>query len=195
MQPLNETAEQCPFSMMNELSTKPALRAALIAARRTMPADVKAQADARIAGRLAQWIDAHQVRILGGYLAMAGEPDLSALYAELAARGVQLAMPVVLGRSQPLRFVRWQAGDALARDASGTLAPAARDEYVQPAAVLAPCVGFTEEKLRLGYGGGYFDRTLAQSPRPLAVGIAYATAKVVFAADPYDVPLDEILTD
>lgn len=181
--------------MMNKLTTKPVLRAALIAARRTMSADVKAQADARIVARLAQWIDAHQVRVLGGYLAMAGEPDLSALYAQLAARGIQVAMPVVLEKQQPLHFVPWQAGDALARDASGTLAPAARDGYVQPDAVIAPCVGFTDDKLRLGYGGGYFDRTLSQSPRPMAVGVAYATAKVAFAADPYDVPLDEILTD
>ncbi len=180
---------------MNKLSTKPALRAALIAARRTMPADVKAQADARIIERLAGWIDARQVQLLGGYLAMAGEPELAPLYAMLAERGVRIAMPVVVERHHPLRFVRWQPGDALARDASGTLAPTAREGYVQPDAVIAPCLGYTDSKLRLGYGGGYFDRTLAQSPRPLAVGVAYAIAKVAFAADVYDVPLDDIITD
>ena len=180
---------------MNNLSTKSELRAALIAARRRMPADVKAQADARIIARLTEWIDTHQVRLLGGYLAMASEPELAPLYAALAQRGVQVAMPVVVERHHPLRFVLWQAGDALARDASGTLAPVAREGFVQPDAVIAPCIGYTSDKLRLGYGGGYFDRTLAQSPRPLAVGIAYANAKVDFAADAYDVPLDDILTD
>ncbi len=180
---------------MNKLSTKSALRTALIAARRQMPADVKAQADARIIERLGHWIDAHQVKLLGGYLAMAGEPELLPLYATLARRGVGLAMPVVVERHHPLRFVLWQPGDVLARDASGTLAPVAREGFVQPDAVIAPCVGFTEQKLRLGYGGGYFDRTLAQSPRPLAVGVAYAMAKVTFEADAYDMPLDEILTD
>ena len=181
--------------MMNNLSTKSELRAALIAARRKMPADVKAQADARIIARLAGWIDAHQVKLLGGYLAMAGEPELSPLYATLAERGVALAMPVVVERHHPLRFVPWQPGDPLARDASGTLAPTAREGFVQPDAIIAPCVGYTDDKLRLGYGGGYFDRTLAQSPRPLAVGVAYAMAKVAFAADAYDMPLDDILTD
>ena len=48
---------------------------------------------------------------------------------------------------------------------------------------------------RLGFGGGYFDRTLAQSPRPRAVGIAYAFAKVSFEAEAHDIPLDVILTD
>ncbi|MEO0317591.1 MAG: hypothetical protein RL404_1268 [Pseudomonadota bacterium] len=180
---------------MNNLSTKSELRTTLIAARRRMPADVKTQSDGRIIERLAHWIDAHQVRLLGGYLAMAGEPELAPLYASLAERGVVVAMPVVVERHHPLRFVRWQPGDALARDASGTLAPAARDHFVQPDTVIAPCLGYTEQNLRLGYGGGYFDRTLAQPSRPRAVGVAYATARVAFAADAYDVPLDEIITD
>jgi 5-formyltetrahydrofolate cyclo-ligase len=171
------------------------LRRELIAARKAMTPDVKAQADARIAARLSAWLDAHQVRLLGAYLPMAGEPDLLSLYATLSDRGIQVAMPVVLEKNQPLRFVPWQAGDALARDASGTMAPADRTHFVTPDAVLAPCLGFTETRLRLGYGGGYFDRTLAQTPRPLSVGIAYAFTKVVFAADVFDIALDVILTD
>lgn len=175
--------------------TKADLRKELIAARRAMTADAKAQADARIAARLSAWLDVHQVRVLGAFLPMAGEPDLLSLYAALPGRGIQVAMPVVLEKNQPLRFVCWQAGDALARDASGTMAPADRTHYVTPDAVLAPCVGFTEARLRLGYGGGYFDRTLAQTPRPKAVGIAYAFTQVNFAADVFDVALDVILTD
>ncbi len=181
--------------MVNKQSNKPELRQQLIAARRALSADARAQADARIATRLMHWLEQHQVKVLGGYLAMAGEPDLSALYAQLPARGIVLAMPVVLERQQPLVFVRWTPGDALARDASGTMGPAARGDYLQPDAVLAPCIGFTEDNLRLGFGGGYFDRTLAQSPRPRAVGIAYAFAKAEFAAEPHDVPLDAVITD
>lgn len=183
---------------MSSMKTPPAkadLRKTLIAARKAMHADLKAQADARIANHLSAWLDAHQVKVLGAYVAMAGEPDLSALYAVLPERGVQVAMPVVLEKNQPLHFVLWQPGDALVRDASGTLAPAERIGFVTPDAVLAPCVGFTETRLRLGYGGGYFDRTLAQTPRPLAVGIAYAFSRVDFAADAFDIALDEILTD
>lgn len=167
----------------------------MIAARRDLEPAVKAQADARIAERLSLWLERHQVRVLGAYLPMPGEPDVSPLYAPLLARGIVLAMPVVLERHHPLVFVRWQPGDALARDASGTPAPAARGDYLQPDAVLAPCIGFTDACLRLGFGGGYFDRTLAQAPRPKAVGIAYASARVEFAAEAHDIPLDVVITD
>ncbi len=180
---------------MKNLDDKPELRQRMIAARRALAPAVKAQADARIAARLSRWIEQHQVRVLGAYLPMPGEPDLSRLYPQLLARGIVLAMPVVLERHHPLAFVRWQPGDALARDASGTPAPAARGEYLQPQAVLAPCIGFTDERLRLGFGGGYFDRTLALSPRPRAVGIAYAFSRVAFAAEQHDIPLDVIMTE
>lgn len=180
---------------MENLSDKAQLRRTLLAARRALTHDLKDQADARIARHLSQWLADHQVKVLGGYLPMAGEPDLSPLYAELPSRGIVLAMPVVLERHQPLAFVRWTAGDPLARDASGTMAPTVRGDYLQPDAVLAPCIGFTEDKLRLGFGGGYFDRTLAQSPRPKAVGIAYRFSKVSFTAEAHDIPLDVILTD
>ena len=66
-----------------------------------------------------------------------------------------------------------------------------RDLYV----ILVPCVGFTESCLRLGYGGGYFDRTLARSPRPRAIGIAYAFTRVSFEASAYDLALDLIISD
>lgn len=180
---------------MKTPAKKADLRKELIAARKAMQPDVKAQADARIAAQLSAWLDAHQVQVLGAYLPMAGEPDLLPLYAALPERGMRVAMPVVLEKNQPLRFVYWQAGDALARDASGTLAPADRTHFVTPDAVLAPCVGFTETRLRLGYGGGYFDRTLAQATRPRAVGIAYAFSQVSFNADAFDIALDVILTD
>ena len=180
---------------MNQPTSKAELRQQLIAARRALsPAD-KAAADARIVAKLLPWLIAHRVTILGAYLAIAGEPDMSALYDALPTHGIKLAMPVVLVRQQALVFVRWQPGDATSKDASGTLAPTERKHFVKPDAVLAPCVGYNDAQYRLGYGGGYFDRTLAQSPRPLAVGIAYAITKADFPADAFDIPLDVILTD
>ena len=122
---------------MKNSNAKADLRKELIAARKAISADVKVQADARIASKLVAWLDAHQVAVLGAYLPMAGEPDLTSLYATLPARGIQVAMPVVLEKNQPLHFVHWQAGDALTRDASGTLAPTERKHFVKPDAVLA----------------------------------------------------------
>jgi len=180
---------------MNTNTLKPVLRQQLLAARRAMPAHTKLAADQKIVQALSDCLTQHPPKILGAYLAMPGEPDLSELYTRLAARGLALAMPVVTEKNQPLRFISWQAGDPLARDASGTLAPIARTGFVKPDVVLAPCLGFTAGLLRLGYGGGYFDRTLAESPRPRAIGIAYAFAEVDFTADKYDVALDQIITE
>ena len=180
---------------MNQVTSKAELRHQLIAARRALAPEFKAAADARIVAKLLSWLQANDVRVLGAYLAIAGEPDLSALYEALPTHGITVAMPVVLAREEPLVFVQWRPGDALTKDESGTLAPSARGAYLQPDAVLAPCIGYTDQNLRLGFGGGYFDRTLAQNPRPRAVGIAYAFAKVSFAAEAHDIPLDVILTD
>lgn len=180
---------------MNPTTPKAELRQQLIAARRALTPEAKAAADQRIVNNALAWLVRNEVRILGGYLAIAGEPDLSALYTALPSHGITLAMPVVLERHQPLVFVHWQPGDPLAKDASGTMAPSARGNYLQPDTVLAPCIGYTEQNLRLGFGGGYFDRTLGQQSRPRAVGIAYAFAKVSFDAEPHDIPLDLIITD
>ena len=170
-------------------------RRQLIAARRAMPADVKAQADARIMAALWRWLDEHQPRSLGGYLALAGEPELMPLYERLSSRGITLAMPVALEKNAALVYQRWLPGESLSRDASGMQAPAARDAQIAPEVVLAPCVGFNDQGFRLGFGGGYFDRTLALAPRPKALGIAYASTRVSFMTDPHDIALDLIITD
>jgi len=171
------------------------LRQQLIAARRNMGADAKAIADARIMQRLSEWLDAHQPTSLGAFIAMSAEPELITLYETLSSRSITLAMPVVLEKNQALIYARWQPGEPLARDASGTMAPARHEQILKPSVVLAPCVGFNDEGFRLGYGGGYFDRTLAQEPKPTSIGIAYAITRAKFSVEAHDIPLDLIITD
>ena len=180
---------------MDNPTVKADLRRQLIAARRAMSADVKAQSDARIMAALWSWIDEHQPRSLGGYLAMAGEPELMPLYESLSSRGITLAMPVAVEKHTALVYQRWLPGESLSRDASGMQAPSAENAQIAPEVVLAPCVGFNEQGFRLGFGGGYFDRTLALTPRPRALGIAYAITRVSFPTDPHDIALDLIITD
>ena len=77
----------------------------------------------------------------------------------------------------------------------GIAVPAPPRTVVQPQALLVPCVGFNADRIRLGYGGGFYDRTLENMPRPLTIGIGYACAQADFDAAPHDVALDMIVTE
>jgi 5-formyltetrahydrofolate cyclo-ligase len=174
------------------------LREALLRTRRALGAADRAAAADAIAGGVMRWWEARQPASLGVYWPIRGEPDLQPLYALLQARGVQLALPVVddgdQGNHGPLRFLAWTLGEALLKDRFGAAAPASRTE-LRPAALLIPCLGFNPSRLRLGYGGGFYDRTLAQTPRPLTLGVAYDCAAVQFDGEAHDIALDAIVTE
>ncbi|MEY3579072.1 MAG: hypothetical protein RI984_176 [Pseudomonadota bacterium] len=174
---------------------KSALRQSLIAARKALSAEDKIQSDRHIMAALEVFLSTQTIQVLGVYLPLSGEPDLRPLYEALCKRDMRLALPVVLEKNQAMLYAPWQPGDMLIKDASGTPAPAARETFVQPELILAPCVGFTDSRYRLGYGGGYFDRTLAQAQQMLAVGIAYSFTCVDFAVSNYDIALDWIITE
>jgi len=173
---------------------KSVLRTRLLAARKAMTPAAKAAAEAMICSRLLDWLQNNPVASLGVYHPIRQEPDLHPAYNALAAQGVHLSLPIIRGKEAPLEFVRWTPGETLVKDAMGTSAPA-HGETTRPQALLIPCLGFNAARLRLGYGGGFYDRTLAQEPRPLAIGIAYAEALAEFAGQPHDIALDLILTN
>jgi len=101
------------------------------------------------------------------------EPDVRAIVPRWAELGSQAALPVVVDENAPLAFRLWTADTPLAADRYGIPTPT-RGEFVQPDMLLLPLNGFDGDGYRLGYGGGYFDRTLAaMSPRPLAVGVGF----------------------
>lgn len=175
--------------------TKMALRHALKSDRSAMSAALRMAWDAAICTHVLAWWHAHPVASLGIYWPMPGEPDLRPAYVALAARGVQFALPIVVDNHAPLQFAAWAVGDALKKDVFGVLIPAAISTPFLPDALLIPCLGFNAARFRLGYGGGFYDRTLALSPRPLAIGIAYGCAQVAFDAGPHDIALDQIITE
>lgn len=177
---------------MNE---KQRLRKELLAARKAMPPEEKAWRDAAIGRHLLDWLDAHPVKSMGVYWPHAGEPDLTPVYPELVARGVTLALPVVVKRDAPLVFYAWRPGEALVKDAHGVMAPVGRDRPVEPELLLLPCVGFNEAGYRLGYGGGYYDRTLLVMPTSYALGIAYLVGRNEFMPNAHDIKMNAVLTD
>lgn len=177
------------------LQEKASLRKALLATRRAMPEATRAQWDGAIAQRLLDCCANKNISALAVYWPLHGEPDLHAAYAALAARGVALHLPVVLEKHAPLAFTSWTPGEPMVKDGMGVAVPARLRLIPAPPVLLVPCLGFNAERYRLGYGGGYYDRTLAATPRPRTLGIAYGCLQAQFASGPYDIALDHIVTE
>ncbi len=179
---------------------KPALRKALLARRAAIAPDQKREWDAGIGKQLLAWWAArqdaglHLDAVLGVYWPLRGEPDLQETYAKLARAGVALALPVVLEKQAPLAFASWTPGEPMVRDSMGVAVPAEHRLTPLPSVIVLPCLGFNAAHYRLGYGGGFYDRTLAATPRPTAIGVAYACQQVAFDNDPHDIALDVIFT-
>jgi 5-formyltetrahydrofolate cyclo-ligase len=133
--------------------------------------------------------------VVAGFWPMGTEIDIRPLLQALEARGHALALPVTPKRGQPLGFRRWRFGEALAHGPMGTRQPAA-GEAVTPDWLLVPLLAFDRAGRRLGYGGGYYDRTLAGLPGALAIGCAFAAQEVPeVPAGPEDVRLPRIATE
>jgi 5-formyltetrahydrofolate cyclo-ligase len=177
------------------MTEKHQLRKTLLAARKAMAPEEKAWRDKAIAERLLAWLEANPADCVGVYWPTQGEPDLAGVYQVLDERGVRLALPVVVGREAPLEFHAWRPGDALIADAHGIMVPVERGAFVKPELLVVPCVGFNAQGYRLGYGGGYYDRTLAVEQAPRTVGIAYAMCEAVFGVGMHDVRLGVVLTE
>ncbi|HWK38412.1 MAG TPA: 5-formyltetrahydrofolate cyclo-ligase [Hyphomicrobium sp.] len=136
--------------------------------------------------------------IISGFAAIRDEIDPSALLARLAGEGHTLALPVMQGKDKPLLFRAWAPGDAMGKVQWGIAEPLPDKPELQPDIVLVPLLAFDAAGYRLGYGGGFYDRSLEllRATKPVvAVGIAYDELKV--DAVPhlhYDQPLDWVLT-
>ncbi|WP_343079497.1 5-formyltetrahydrofolate cyclo-ligase [Ostreiculturibacter nitratireducens] len=135
--------------------------------------------------------------VISGFWPIKGEPDLRGWLAELHDKGATVALPVVETRSAPLVFRRWAPGMRMVRGHWNIPVPPPEAPEVVPAITLAPLVGWDAEGYRLGYGGGYFDRTLAAfGQRPFAVGIGLQSARLAtIHPQPHDIGLDAIVTE
>jgi 5,10-methenyltetrahydrofolate synthetase len=160
----------------------------------------RAEVSARIGGHLAAFLSALPLpsgAVLSGYWPIKGEPDLRPVLGDLSRTGVTIALPVVETRAAPLVFRRWTPETRMVRGDWNIPVPPPDAEVLTPDYALAPCLGWTEGCFRLGWGGGYFDRTLAAlSPRPVTIGIALTAARLdTIFPQPHDIPLDHILTE
>lgn len=134
---------------------------------------------------------------VSAYWPINGEADLRPLLADLHHAGVRVALPVVEVKAAPLVFRRWHPGLRMVRGDWGIPVPPAGAERLTPDISLVPVVGWDGAGYRLGYGGGYFDRTLAAlAPRPFTIGVGLGSARMAsIRPQPHDIPLDLILTE
>lgn len=189
--------------MTTPADDKRALRAAAKMARAAAKAATP-DAAARLAARFLATITLPKDAIVGGYWPIGDEIDVLPLLAALRAQGCAIALPVVVGPGMPLTFRVWRPGDAMAAGAHGIAAPLPSAEIIIPNLLIVPLLAFDREGWRLGYGAGYYDRTLealaitgaAAGQAVMAVGVAYAGQEVpAVPHDGGDVRLDALVTD
>lgn len=181
------------------LLDKNTLRARALGARKAIKLEHAHEAAQRLSVCLFKFIPP-QHRIIAGYMAIHGEISVAPALAAFHARGHILALPVVVGDGKPLVFRKWQPGDALEKGAYGIDVPHANASEVIPDAVIVPLAAFDAEGHRLGYGAGYYDKTIArmraQKKDILLVGAAYAEQQVEkIPADEHDRKLDAVATE
>jgi 5,10-methenyltetrahydrofolate synthetase len=163
------------------------------------------QRSEHLQGVLRVWLTQRDDVTIGAYWAIRGEFDpLPALHrwTEGAGHGTgdgpprRIALPVMNRETKQLRFHQWYPGCPMENDAYDIPKPQGTDVLV-PSLLLVPCVGFGPKGVRLGYGGGFYDRTLAAlDPRPYTVGIGFRHGYIDWLeAEPHDIPLDTMLTE
>ena len=170
----------------------------LAAQNRNHLATNEAAAAAKLAMHAECLIDRFGQGIYAAYFPIRSELSPLDLLARLADLGCATALPVTPAEGQPLRFHRWAVGDRLDEGPYGTKQPPADQPLCRPDVILAPMLAFDSAGWRLGYGGGFYDRTLAVlrgvGHHLSVIGIAYDGQKLdKIPVGPYDMPLDAVL--
>ncbi|ANY17916.1 5-formyltetrahydrofolate cyclo-ligase [Bordetella pseudohinzii] len=189
-------------------NTAVALRARLRRQRAELPENQRSRGALLMRGRLFTWLNVARERAAGlgrplqsvaAFWPMAEEPDLRPLLQQWVDAGITVCLPVVRERGAALEFRRWTPDAPMQAGAYGIAEPQAGD-LVVPDVLLVPTLGYTADAERLGYGGGYYDRTLAAltaAGHPhTAIGIAWDEGLLPqdYKPAPHDVPLAAVLT-
>jgi 5-formyltetrahydrofolate cyclo-ligase len=184
---------------MTLIDDKRALRSAMMARRRAIDAGERRKAADDL---VEMWRLERPVKtpaVVSGFWPMAEELDIRPLMTALFEQGCQIALPVVVAKKQPLIFRAWRPGDVLEAGVFGTLHPSPQSEVLEPDALIVPLLAVDEEGWRLGYGGGFYDRTLEgfrARKSVTAVGVGFNTQIVPEVPHgPDDQRLDWLLTD
>lgn len=173
-----------------------AKRPVLIAERLAVPREERARRNAVITARIGEVLPGLAEKRIGFYWPFKGEYDPRPLVRSLRERGARLALPVVVEKARPMRFREWWPHMRMVPGIWNIPVPD-EGEWVEPEALLVPLLGFDRQGYRLGYGGGYYDRTLAaMAAKPLAVGLGFEQSRLpTIHPQPHDIPMDLIITE
>ncbi len=192
---------------MNPMN-KAKLRAVLIANRQAMPDAVRAHRTQALHQRVLAWLATRTEHTVGAYWPIRGEwdpiPTLLSWQAQEETSHPnpnplrQIALPVIDAKTKTLRFHAWTAQTPLHPGAYGIPEPV-NTPALNPQILLIPCVGLHPQGFRLGYGGGFYDRTLALCPahsRPITIGVAFSNALTdAFLPEKHDLALNQVVLD
>ena len=192
-------ASRARWDMAEALATeKSRLRTDAIARRDALPADQR-QAAAEVIATRPFPLAIQSGTIVSGFMPLKSEINPLPLMRKLTEEGARLALPVIAGRGQPLVMREWRWGEPLATGVWGIREPQPLARAVEPDIVLTPLLAFDHAGHRLGYGGGYYDLTIAQlrgRKTIAAVGLAFAVQEVsTLPVTPRDALLDLVLTE
>lgn len=171
-------------------------RERLIAQRTSISAEDRSAWSERISRALEAALEPYAGRLIGFYWPFRGEYDPRTVVTAMRERGSRLALPVIVERGQPLVFREWSPGSLMVQGTWKIPMPES-GEAVFPDLLVVPLVGFDRQGYRLGYGGGFYDRTIAAMPkRPHTIGVGFAFGRLeTIYPQPHDIPLERIITE
>lgn len=168
----------------------------LITQRTSISAEDRSAWSERISRALEAALEPYAGRLIGFYWPFRGEYDPRGVLTAMRERGSRLALPVIVERGQPLVFREWSPGSLMVQGTWKIPMPES-GEAVFPDLLVVPLVGFDGQGYRLGYGGGFYDRTIAAMPeRPRTVGVGFAFGRLeTICPQSHDIPLERIITE
>lgn len=185
--------------MVDEMieEAKAALRIRARMARASLDHGERADAAVAVARHFFDGIALEASDVVAAYWRIRDELDCQPILVKLMDSNQKVVLPVVVGPEEPLELRVWEQGASLYESGFGTLAPSELAPRAEPDIVIMPLLGFDRSGTRLGYGGGYYDRTLAGMTRkPKLVGLAFAAQELDrIPREAHDVPLDAVVTE
>ncbi len=153
-------------------------------------------AGAAAAKHVLAWLESvPEMRSISGYMPIHTELDIMPLMRALHGRGYALSVPVIIGKAMPLKFKAWTPESRMVSGPFGALVPETGD-WLRPDLLLCPMLAFDGSGQRMGYGGGFYDRSLAALWPVRALGFAYAAQQVQYLPhEATDMPLEGVATE